>query len=343
MGRMKAISLVAIVCFSTSGLVSAFALELEKGIAREDEGWTELTRPIRQEHNVYPLAAYKDEQKGRIFAVRDGIFMFDADYVWLDAWPLTRWEEEYIEPEIIGRYHSIGTERGEPRVREGIGCFAGSPLRYGDFTQDGSKELVLFLGNELMVFSPQSGSVIFSATLKINDWLDKEESDRYLAGIGGIQDDDPQYQSRIKTWAAGNYRWQRGRAYRGYARLYHGVFSDADDLEASEVESELIVWRKFYESKLRNEEDGFHSVRDRLVLYQFVDGAYQEKDADGERVRALLDQAGLTWAKGFPRESECDGEEGQLIPEMHDPLLNDPDVLEGVDPETMTLIENEED
>ena len=34
------------------------------------------------------------------------------------------------------------------------------------------------------------------------------------------------------------------------------------------------------------------------------------------------------WQKGYPTLSEYPGEEGQPIPEMHDPLLNDPEVLQ---------------
>jgi hypothetical protein len=44
-------------------------------------------------------------------------------------------------------------------------------------------------------------------------------------------------------------------------------------------------------------------------------------------VKGWLTAKQLTWKKGYPSKSECAGQEGQFIPEMHDVLLNDPDVL----------------
>ena len=46
-----------------------------------------------------------------------------------------------------------------------------------------------------------------------------------------------------------------------------------------------------------------------------------------QNVNGWLAAKQLSWQQGFPSRSECPGQEGQLIPELHDPLLNDPDVL----------------
>ena len=61
--------------------------------------------------------------------------------------------------------------------------------------------------------------------------------------------------------------------------------------------------------------------------YSLIDSEYKLQDTSAETVQNWLSTKNLTWQKGFPSLSECEGEEGQLIPEMHDPLLNDPDVL----------------
>jgi hypothetical protein len=46
-------------------------------------------------------------------------------------------------------------------------------------------------------------------------------------------------------------------------------------------------------------------------------------------VKGWLTSNNLTWwKKGYPSKSECAGQEGQFIPEMHDPLLNDPEVMQ---------------
>lgn len=62
--------------------------------------------------------------------------------------------------------------------------------------------------------------------------------------------------------------------------------------------------------------------------YAMVDGEYQQTATPESEVKDWLEENNLTWQKGFPSHSECPGEEGELIPEMHDPLLNDADVLQ---------------
>ena len=72
----------------------------------------------------------------------------------------------------------------------------------------------------------------------------------------------------------------------------------------------------------------FEKLSDSHLHYKKVNNEYQlQTDTAPETIQGWLTDKNLTWQKGFPSKSECAGQEGQLIPEMHDPLLNDPDVL----------------
>lgn len=76
-----------------------------------------------------------------------------------------------------------------------------------------------------------------------------------------------------------------------------------------------------------NPKAGFSQEAELLVHYQLIDEGYQPVTTSSELIKKWLTDNNLTWQKGFPSKSECKGQEGQLIPDMHDPLLNDPDVL----------------
>jgi len=94
--------------------------------------------------------------------------------------------------------------------------------------------------------------------------------------------------------------------------------------------SDILIWRKLYESNLGdNPVKGFHLLGEGVFHYEkSAAGEYVFKDDTESNVaKAWLTSNNLTWQKGFPSKSECEGQEGQLIPEMHDPLLNDPEVL----------------
>ena len=69
-------------------------------------------------------------------------------------------------------------------------------------------------------------------------------------------------------------------------------------------------------------------VTDKSGLYSFIYGPSQQYGCSmSTGIQSWLLAKNLTWQKGFLSKSECAGQEGQLIPEIHDPLLNDPDVL----------------
>ena len=101
-----------------------------------------------------------------------------------------------------------------------------------------------------------------------------------------------------------------------------------DDFNGDERE-DIIVWRKRYVSNnIENPVIGFHLDKQVFNHYGLVDGQYILQDTPEATIRSWLATNNLTWQSGFPSHSECPGQEGQLIPEMHDPLLNDPDVLQ---------------
>ena len=78
---------------------------------------------------------------------------------------------------------------------------------------------------------------------------------------------------------------------------------------------------------IRETKKGFAKKDELLVHYALVDGEYKKQSTSANTIKGWLATRQLTWQKGFPSQSECPGAEGKLIPELHDPLLNDPDVL----------------
>lgn len=248
----------------------------------------------------------------------------------LGSWPLTRWENEFHEPELIGHYSGRGLDYRQSSKLEAIspgflgnnlGCYPLLPVRYGDVNNDGRQEIILFIGYDFLVFSPQEERVIFGQRLRQDEWLDKEVTEDYFLRYGRRGEHLPQYQSSVVSGIAGHAQGQVEPGLRGYAKLYTGKFSGADA-------QELLVWRKLYVSHLVSDEaEGFRHLRDTLLHYIIEEGEYQLQETGEEAIRSWLTANDLTWQSGFPTYSECPGEEGELIPEMHDPLLNDPDVL----------------
>lgn len=345
---------VAVFCFAifvtwiciypVSDAHSEQRIEFRKGFDSNNDGHGYF-RFLAQEHNRYPSQLVISGSEEMVYSLgRRAVGAYrivDQELEPVGGWPLTRWEGEYMEEEIPARYRKYHLERSGPAMvsrgllGDWLGCMPQSPLRYGDFTGNGYNELVLFIQGDFLVFSPQSQQTLFSTSMRVNDWMTREETTGYLRG--GELSEQPQFQSRIAAAAVGNYQGMHEPGYRGYSKLF---VIDPDD----DGQQDLLMWRKFYTSRFRDDPvDGFKKLHDRLFHYEFVDGQYRRHDTDEAVIRSWLTDRDLTWPKGYPNYSECDGEQGQLIPEMHDPLLNDPEVLEGVDPETMTIIENEED
>jgi hypothetical protein len=120
---------------------------------------------------------------------------------------------------------------------------------------------------------------------------------------------------------------------RGYAKIYFGDFDNDSN-------PDVLVWRKAYKSRSKKDEVvGFEALRQEWSHFerdlkvqeeseQGITGEYLPQQTDEATIRKWLSENELTWKKGYPSASECEGEDGQLILEMHDPLLNDPEVLE---------------
>ncbi|MDQ2075470.1 hypothetical protein [Marinimicrobium sp. ABcell2] len=250
------------------------------------------------------------------------------------AWPLTRWRhDQYFPEEVLKRYRDYGNHADPDELRQlgvgskTLGCLPQTPLRYGDFNGDGNSELVIFFANDIVVFSPSQGRVIFSQNLRVDEWLDKEETQYYIDNVffGEVPGDTGQYMSKISAEAVrprGGILNYILPAYRGYGKLFLGDFNENG-------QSDILVWHKFYQSfTVADATEGFEHLYDTWLHYAWVDGEYQPQETNETTIRGWLAANELTWQKGYPSKSECEGEEGELIPEMHDPLLNDPDVLQ---------------
>lgn len=262
---------------------------------------------------------------------RVGIFSVDISQDrLLGVWPLTRSPHQYSFSEIRDQYGFLDLEYPLPFDQEyrgpGLGCLGDAPFRHIDLEQDGSTELAVILNNLLIIFSPDFKRTIFSEYLDSSDWLtDLEMADEYGDGSNFF---DFQYASKLM---ANNNRF--GPALRAYSKLYFGDFDKNGN-------PDILVWRSLYKTNGKNEpQKGFSQVRELYQHYERdlsmqetsdlgVTGEYLPMDTDSDTVSQWLQENALTWQKGYPSESECQGRQGQLIPESHDPLLNDVDVLD---------------
>ncbi|WP_229815830.1 hypothetical protein, partial [Bacterioplanes sanyensis] len=102
---------------------------------------------------------------------------------------------------------------------------------------------------------------------------------------------------------------------------------------------DLVKWQKAFVSNNKTESIAWNKVRNSLTHYERdlttqkrlengMTGEYLPQITLDVVIEGWLRENELIWQQGFPSFSECPGEEGKLIPEMHDPLLNDPDVLQ---------------
>lgn len=241
----------------------------------------------------------------------------------VSGWPLTRWEGEYVEDEILQLYGGnlkkkyTMTQDAWADIQGGaFGCLHNRPLRYGDFTGDGDSEVVVISSDiraiDLFVFSPSRGEVIFSSRLSVLDSIPSDD----LPGEYGR----PSYQHVSYLDLMQGERM--GAGLHVFGKIFLGDFSESGEYG-------LIQWRKLYRSlPLAASEEGFFLARESLRYYRIKNGIYIPQEIDEATVRRWLINNDLTWQSGFPAYSECPGEERQLIPEMHAPLLNDSDVLQ---------------
>jgi hypothetical protein len=205
------------------------------------------------------------------------------------------------------------------------GCLSKNPLRYG--TVNGDELLFVFFDPSVVVFSPKRGKVDINLLFAQDDVMpDAEYQDYSSRGTFKFSSGpDPQYAALNSI--ADNREGRIGKdwlypAQRSYGKIY------IDDFNNDQV-NDIVMWRKLYFSKLKTDEvNGYELDAEMFAHYAIVDGEYQlQTDTAPETIQGWLTSKNQTWQKGFPSKSECVGQEGQLIPEMHDPLLNDPDVL----------------
>ena len=240
-----------------------------------------------------------------------------------EPWWKGRWSgQEVLENAVQQRSSDANfplafTTATEWAVDDTLGCMEKNPLRYGDVDSDGVKELAVILSNSFVLFSTTLHKTIFAVMWDVPDWLSREKTVNEVYEVTN-KPDYPQYASAMM------YSTNNGisNAYRGYAKLYFGDFNRDGVFD-------IVVWRKLYESRLQNDPvSGFLFKGNTFVHYSLIDGSYKKQKTKPEDVTGWLNMAQLTWQKGYPSKSECPGQEGQLIPEMHDPLLNDPEVLQ---------------
>ena len=257
------------------------------------------------------------------FRLYENIHLYGVDVsqgTLLGNWPLTPWASEPIEPEIVERYEHVRRDFSTLHLSPShpLGCLKSTPLRYGDIDGDGVNELVIFIGNQLLVFSPSAQKTVFGMNMRVDDWMTEEETQSHFEYYppAGIDEITPYYQSAANMDYASELP-----GYRGYGKLYSSDF----DKNGS---PDILVWRKLYLSRMLNVDKGFDKISDTYYHYEkSATGEYVLKDTAPKTIQSWLAEKNLTWQQGYPSKSECEGEEGQLIPEMHDPLLNDPDVL----------------
>lgn len=255
----------------------------------------------------------------------------NTDSTLLGNWPLTRWPHLNIPAEYLQtkKYFTPKSEIvGDASYSKGgsIGCLSNSPLRYGNVLSTTENDIVLTLNSQFFIFSPSYKRVVFEEYYDHSDWLYGADANEIRADIR--VDSQDQYISGLYTGLPA-----ARTGYRGYSKLFVGDY-DKDG------NTDVLVWRKIYRSNnksnpvlgfslMRNEWQ--HFERDlvaQAALPAGITGDVLPQPTDAATIQSWLSENQLTWSKGYPSLSECAGQETQLIPEMHDLLLNDPDVMQ---------------
>lgn len=240
-----------------------------------------------------------------------------SEGAYLGGWGISK--NIILESELtnIGVQASDIIESGDTDVA----CFLKNPVRYGDIDKNGQTDLIIFMGRgwqtDMHLFSSNSKKTIFSANLSINHAFipSAEDIENIYPSYGKPQ--NPQY---LSDWVNGSPP-PLEEGFRSFGKIF---LEDFDDDEIKEI----LLWRKYFVSKkLEDPIKGFEKIRDTFIHYKLIDGEYKKQPTEQDEIKSWLAAKNLTWQKGYPSKSECPGQEGQLIPEMHDPLLNDPDVL----------------
>src|SRR5690554_361043 len=255
----------------------------------------------------------------------------------LGNWPLTPWPYLLHPKELVDTYADAGFS-GKPSSSSlylnssvsGVGCLNKTPLRYGKISNQPEQEflLALLFNKQLIFFSPQYQRTVFATYYDASDAYTKKESDELKEDYGSrFMEKDAQFISRI-YYGAHNIGMP---GHRIYSKIYTNDFN-------KDGNTDILVWTKYYKSNKSTEPSGFTLLRNEFTHYSRdltaqlkseagITGEYLPQETSPQTIQNWLSAKNLTWQKGFPSKSECAGEEGKLILEMHDPLLNDPGVL----------------
>lgn len=345
-GRLNFISVTLLLSLS----LDAFAGidNLQKGVVKTSENAYELTQTRSDLAYAYGTAWLSHRKKGESivvsFFVVEGsneLFSISAknnlyltnlkDDAILGYWPLARWPALRLIPEILADHREVGASQWKEQIeytsrKPFAGCMNQNPLRYGDVEDDGASELVLTLNGELIIFSPDYQRTVFSAFYDADDWY-RDEMENVSLKSSLVKGESYQHLSEHLL-----YNGYSHKAHRVYTKLY---INDYDQ----DGNSDVVTWQKVYASNKVDETAGFHLIRNEFRHFKRdlkaqeesdngITGEYLPQETDEATIRQWLAENELTWRKGYPSTSECEGKGGQLIFEMHDPLLNDPDVLE---------------
>ena len=318
----------------------SYSLELSKqeGIpsSLQESMWLNPSGP-------YTADAVYEYEKGKFYWLFKGISIGNYDFNInknQGGWPISHWSHTYIPQTLIANYQFTSVGETDAQVAErlatpksnhdgagnllsNVGCLPASPLRYGTVFNANENDLLVILGGQLIVFSPTYQRTVFSEFFYQHD-VDDLSADN----------DPPAWQTPQAHYGALHY-FKHGaitvHAVRSYAKLYDGDF-DGDG------HPDVLVWRKTYRANPITEEPGYSLVETSFAHFEQnltaqaasedgVTDEYLPQTTKTATIQSWLADKNLTWQKGYPSKSECPGQEGQLIPEMHDPLLNDPDVL----------------
>ena len=250
--------------------------------------------------------------------------LFDvAGDKYLGGWDLGVKNDIAWETKLDERFNR---QQMEPRYEyaaggDGAGCLLKHPLRYTDLDNDGQPELFILFGaggpSSLAIFSTKMKKVIFSSLLEYDNGRMPDEVDEEIYHLSEAKNPDvPQYISslddRYNSFDIG---------YRSFGKLFFGDIND-------DGKQDVILWRKYFESlTIGDAKKGFAKKDELFVHYALVNGEYKKQPTAANIIQHWLAAKQLSWQQGFPSRSECPGQQGQLIPELHDSLLNDPDVL----------------
>ena len=357
--------LVTIVALMSAAYCHANFEQLIKGVGVNDSNIDNLAQTSweyakssttqKKFNDGFARAFYKAENNSDLYSLSRSSIIYLTNFETREVhgnWPLTPWSHATrmkgegitwkVRPALSAVKGGDYIEITDPGLQvldntakytldpytDSLGCLSNTPLRYGDINADAKQELVLFLQNDLVVFSVGNKKIIFSTNLHNADELKPERVEDWFLDEATV---NPQHVAQRGT---NNLIKASLPATRSFAKIYMDDFN-------TDGKKDIIVWRKLYESNLKeNSVLGFSKVSDLLVHYSLIDGEYQLQtntpavdgefewdDAQQAQIQNWLTANNQTWQSGFPSKSECAGQEGQLIPEMHDPLLNDPDVL----------------